>query len=243
MFGLVQKIKTNRQHRWIDLLFLDLNCFMKAANIERAMVRPGSHLWPNRGSLPDTRFVSASGNQTDTNDIITEQFMGVTVSLLTGLFALWVSLTILSLIGLRNVDGGFLASLNVRITVASALALTLCFVGLPLIIPWLVAFFPAYFLIPSKSVLWKPWVCTFSGILVGVLALWIDAVVYSQFTGGSLSLLNVPVLKLASIPAAVLGGAICFAAAAGARVFKAVLSSIPAASATRPCVKRIQKSI
>jgi hypothetical protein len=71
----------------------------------------------------------------------------------------------------------------------------------------------------------------------------IDAVVYSQFTGGSLFSLNVPILKLASIPAAVLGGAICFAAAAGARVFKAVSSPKTAAKSTPHCEKRFQTYI
>jgi hypothetical protein len=126
------------------------------------------------------------------------------------------------LAGLRDVEREFLPSLALRITVASALALTFCLVGLPLILPWLAIFLPAYFFIPSRCILWKPWVCTISGVLVGILALWTDASVYSLLAGGALSSLNISLLKLASIPAAVLGGAVCCAAAAGKAVFKAV---------------------
>ena len=185
------------------------------------MVKFGSHPGPNLVNLPKNRFVPpASGTQTATDDTFAKQLVGVTISLLIALFALWLCLAILSLMGLENFDREFLPSLTMRMAVASALALILCIDGLPLIVPWFIAFLPAYFLIPGKSVLWKTWVCTLSGVLVGIFALWIDAVVYSWSKGGPMSSLNISLLESASIPAAVLGGATCLAAAASRRLFK-----------------------
>jgi hypothetical protein len=74
----------------------------------------------------------------------------------------------LGLIGLKNVDGEFLPSLSLRVIIASTIALTFCLVGLPLILPWFVAFLPAYCFIPKKSILWQPWICTIAGILGGI---------------------------------------------------------------------------
>ncbi len=193
---------------------------MKAANPERAIVRSGSHFWPNVFDLPINRFAPASGSSIYSCSTFRVQLLWAMVSLLTGLIALWLTLTILSLIGLWNVDSAFPPSASARIADACALALALCIIGFPLFAPWLLAFLPAYCLVPSNTLLWKPWICTVSGILVGVLALWIDAVFYDEFTGGPLSSLNFPLLVLASIPAAVLGGAIGFAAAEGKRVLK-----------------------
>ena len=147
--------------------------------------------------------------------------MGIMVSFLFGFFTLWLSLTILGVIGLGDADRALSASISARIIIASALALIFCIVGLPLILPWFVAFLPAYFFIPVKSVLWKSWVCTLSGVLVGVLALWFDALVYYFVYCRSFVLAEHSALESASIPTAVLGGAVCFAAAIARRVFKA----------------------
>jgi Na+/glutamate symporter len=51
------------------------------------------------------------------------------------------------------------------------------------------------------------------GVFVGIVALWIDALVFTLLGPGSSISFNVPLLTSASIPAAVLGGTICFAAA------------------------------
>jgi len=108
------------------------------------MVKFGSHPGPNVVNLPKTRFVPpASGTQTATDNIFAKQLVGVTISFLIGLFALWLSLTILSLMGLENVDREFLPSLSSRMPVASALAVMLCIHGFPLIVPWFVSFLPA----------------------------------------------------------------------------------------------------
>lgn len=149
------------------------------------------------------------------------QIAGAALCFLDGLFALWLSLTILGLIRLGNVGTALLSSLGVRISLAGELAVVFCFVAVPLILPWLAAFFPAYLFIPTKSVLWKWWICTLSGMLVGILALWMDALVLSFFTRGAVFSINVPLLISASIPAGILGGAICFTAAIGAKFFKA----------------------
>ncbi|MGA8660478.1 MAG: hypothetical protein WB586_30550 [Chthoniobacterales bacterium] len=148
------------------------------------------------------------------------QIAGAALCFLDGLFALWLSLTIIGLIELGKVGAELLSSLGVRISLAAELALVFCLVAFPLILPWFAAFLPAYLFIPAKFVLWKWWVCTLSGMLAGVLALWIDALVLSLFTQGTLSSINVPLLVSASIPAAILGGGICFTAATGAKFFE-----------------------
>ena len=203
---------------------------MKTANLRRVSVQSGSRPGSDPIALTETRSVSAPSTQTDTNNTFVKVVLGATVSLLNGLFALWLSLTILSLIGLTSANGEFLPWLSLRIAVASVLALILCVDGLPLIFPWCMAFVPAYFFIPSKSVLWKTWICTVSGVVVGILAVWVDAIVYTWFTDGLMSSLNISLLKSASIPAAILGGATCFAAAAGRRFFRQPSASVAAST-------------
>jgi hypothetical protein len=119
----------------------------------------------------------------------------------------------IGLIGLNNIGQQVISSLSLRIVTASGLALMVCIIGAPLFVPWFVVFVPAYLLIPRKSFLWKRWLCTVVGSLVGIIALWIDALVFTLLGPGSSISFNVPLLTLASIPAAVLGGTICFAAA------------------------------
>jgi hypothetical protein len=120
---------------------------MKTASLRRPMARFGPHHERNLVNLPKNRFVApASGTQTATDDTFAKQLVGVTISLLIGLFALWLCLAILGLMGLENFDREFLPSLTMRMAVASALALILCIDGLPLIVPWFIAFLPAYFL-------------------------------------------------------------------------------------------------
>jgi hypothetical protein len=116
-------------------------------------------------------------------------------------------------IGLNNIGQQVISSLSLKIVAASGLALMVCIISAPLFVPWLVVFVPAYLLIPRKSYLWKWWLCTVVGSLVGIVALWIDALVCTLLGPGSTISFNVPLLTSASIPAAVLGGTICFAAA------------------------------
>jgi hypothetical protein len=121
------------------------------------MVKFGSHPGPNVVNLSKTRFVPpASGTQTATDNIFAKQLVGVTISFLIGLFALWLSLTILSLMGLENVDREFLPSLSLRMAVASALAVMLCTHGLPLIVPWFIVFFTGFFFYPEQVAVSPP---------------------------------------------------------------------------------------
>jgi hypothetical protein len=134
------------------------------------------------------------------------------VDFLAGLFAVWFSLTVLGLIGLNAIPQQGL-SLSLRILVSSGLALMVCIISSPLFIPWFVVFVVAYLLIPRKSILLNWWLSTIEGSLFGILALWTDALVWSLLTPGPSISLNLPLLIAASIPAAVLGGTICLAAA------------------------------
>jgi len=129
-----------------------------------------------------------------------------------GLFSFWLSLVLLGLIGLNHSEGQLLTSFELRMVVAASFALIICIVAFPLFVPWLAVFVPVYRWASRNSILRKWWLCTLTGSLVGVVGLWIDALVYSLFPSGSSPLLNVPLLLTASIPAAVLGGATCFAA-------------------------------
>jgi hypothetical protein len=138
--------------------------------------------------------------------------LGLSMALTVGLFSLWLSLVLLGLLGLNNTAGQLLMSHGLRILVAAGLALIICIVAFPLFIPWLVVFVAIYLLLPGNSILRKWWLCTLTGSLVGVAGLWIDAWFYSLFPLGSSQSLNVPLLMMASLPAAVLGGATCFAA-------------------------------
>jgi len=189
---------------------------MKATNVQRPVMRLALRSRPNVLQMPKTGCAYPSVNRTDNNDKLANQIVGVTSALVIGLFALWVSLTILGSIGLGNLDNEALHSLSLRIVIASGIAMVLCIVALPFYLPWVLAFFAAYFFIPSRSALWKPLACPIAGVLVGMLALWTDAMIYTLSTGESVSSLNISLLEVATIPAAVLGGAICFAAAASA---------------------------
>jgi hypothetical protein len=154
-------------------------------------------------------------------DVSAKQMAGAIFSFLVGLLVLLLSLTIEGLVGLNHAHMELMSSHGVKIGIAAGLALVFCVLALPLVVPWFVGFLTAYLFIPRKSMLWKWWVCTLSGLVVGILAIWIDAVVYSLFSNSQSFSINVPLLKSASIPAAVFGGAICFTAAIGARFFKA----------------------
>ncbi len=187
---------------------------MKAIHFHWPMVKFASNPWLNILHRPEPRSDPVSETKADTHSKLTNQLAGITTSLIVGLIALWLSLTILGTIGLRNVDSEVLHSLGLRICIASAIALGLCIIALPFIFPWFLAFLPAYFLIPGSSVLRNWWVWAVGGVLVGIAALWIDAVVYCLSTGAPVSSLNIALLRLASLPAAVLGGVFCFTAAA-----------------------------
>jgi hypothetical protein len=161
---------------------------------------------PEQGVTPYRREMRREGTWED-------QALRLVVDFLAGIFSLWVFLTIFGVIGLNNIGQQVISSLGLRIVAASGLALMVCIIGTPLFVPWFVVFVPAYLLIPRNSFLWKRWLCTVVGSLVGIIALWIDALVFTLLGPGSSISLNVPLLTSASIPAAVLGGAICFAAA------------------------------
>ena len=89
----------------------------------------------------------------------------------------------------------------------------ICIISSPLFVPWFAVFVAVYLLLPRKSFLWKWRLCTIVGSLFGIVALWTDALVWSLLAPGPSISLNVPLLISASIPAAVLGGTICLAAA------------------------------
>ena len=74
-----------------------------------------------------------------------KQLSGVTLSLLIGLFALWLTLTIQGFVGLANLDGQMLFSPATKGIIAAALALMIIVAGFPLLLPWLFAFFASIF--------------------------------------------------------------------------------------------------
>jgi hypothetical protein len=154
------------------------------------------------GRAGDARGESAYGDRT----------LRLIIDFLAGLFALWFSLTVLGLIGLNDIQHQAL-SLSLRIIVSSALALMICLISSPLFVPWFAVFVAAYLLLPRRFLLWKWWFCTIVGSVFGIVALWTDALVWSLLTPGPSISLNFPLLIAASIPAAVLGGSICLAAA------------------------------
>jgi hypothetical protein len=133
------------------------------------------------------------------------------VDFLVGLFALWLSLTVLGMIGLSEMHHQVL-SLSL-LFVASALALMICIIGSPLFVPWFAVFVAMYLLLSRNAFPWKWQLCTIVGSLFGIAALWTDALICSLLAPGPSISLNVPLLISASIPAAVLGGTICLAAA------------------------------
>ncbi len=159
----------------------------------------------------DTRQAKTDGTGIDA-------VLGLLAAFTVGLFSLWLTLVLIGLIGLNNSAGQLLTSLGLRMVVAAGFALVICIVAFPLFAPWLVVFVAVYLLLPRKSMLRKWWLFTLTGFLVGVAGLWIDALIYSPFPSGSAHSLNVPLLMTGSIPAAVLGGATCFAATVLERV-------------------------
>jgi hypothetical protein len=199
---------------------------MKAANLDRTAIRYGLQFWSKVVEPRETRMTQADENRTANGHPLTEQLSaakGALVSVLAGLSALLFSLAIMSLVGLGNVEREFLPSLSTRIAAACILALTLSVVASAFIAPWLVAFLAIYFLVPSKSLLWRPWISTVLGVWIGILALTVDALFYSEFAGGSFSELNISLLILASLPAAVVGGTMGFVAAEGKKCFKTII--------------------
>jgi hypothetical protein len=148
-------------------------------------------------------------------EIWPETLFGGILALFVGLFVLWLHLTVVGFIHLRWANPLLLQSPGLTIGIASWIAVILCGDGLPLILPWFLAFLISQFFLPTNSILWKWWIRTSLGMVTGVLALWIDALVYSLIGSGTLSGLNVPLLRSASLPAAILAGAICCSAAAG----------------------------
>jgi hypothetical protein len=158
-----------------------------------------------------------------------KRVIGATLSFLAGLFALWVTLTVQGLIDLDRAGGGSIVPLGSRISFAAELAVMLCVIALPLILPWFVAFAAFYFLTPRTSILWRWFVCTLAGMFMGVLALWIDALIISLFTAEPSLSLNLPLLKLASIPASAMGGTACLVAALTVRFFHTASACEPTA--------------
>jgi hypothetical protein len=159
-----------------------------------------------QGVTADNRAIKRGGTCAD-------RTLRLVVDILVGVFCLWVSLTILGVIGLNNIGQEVIPSVSLKIVAASGLALMVSIIIYPLLVPWLVVFVLAHLLIPRTSFLWKWWLCTVVGSFVGIVALWIDALVCTLLGSEPSISLNVPLLTAASIPAAVLGGSICFAAA------------------------------
>jgi hypothetical protein len=187
---------------------------MKAANFPRGIL-PWNLYQPER-AFKGWREppLGKETKQAKTDGTGVDGAWGLLVALTVGLFSLWLCLVLLGLIGLTNSAGQLLTSLGLRMVVAAGFALVICIVAFPLFVPWLVVFIPAFLLLPRNSILRKWWWCTLTGSLVGVAGLWIDALFYALFSSGSSHSLNGPLLMAASIPAAVFGGATCFAATA-----------------------------
>jgi len=144
-----------------------------------------------------------------------------TLAIFVGLFVLWLYLTVVGFIRLHGAATPLLQSTGLTIGIASWMALTICGVGLPLMLPWFLAFLASEFFLPKDTIFWKWWVRTPLGMAAGVFALWIDALVYSLLASGTSLAVNVSLLRTASVPAAIMAGATCFSAAAGAKCFKA----------------------
>jgi hypothetical protein len=199
---------------------------MKAAKLNKTAIPYCFQFWSKFLEPEETRMTQADENRLVNRHPLTEQLSlakGALVSVFAGLLALLLSLAMISLVGLGNVERGFLPSLSARIAAACVLALTLSVVAASFIAPWLVAFLAIYFLVPSKSLLWRSWISTVLGVWIGVLALTVDALLYSEFSGGSFSELNISLLIVASLPAAVLGGTMGFVAAEGKKCLKTII--------------------
>ena len=186
---------------------------MIAANCEKRMPERASYQSGSQIISQSEQNVTAGREEMKREGTPADRTLRLVADLLAGVFCLWVSLTILGVIGLNNIGQQVISSLSLKIAVSSGLALIVCIIGSPLFVPWFLVFAPAYFLIPKKSFLWKWWMCTVVGSLVGVAALWIDALVCSVLASGPSISINVPLVIAGSIPAGILGGAICFAAA------------------------------
>lgn len=184
---------------------------MKVANFARAIL-PWNLYQPERAFRCREPPLEREAKQAKTDGTGVDGVLGLLVALIVGLFSLWLCLVLLGLIGLNNSAGQLLTSLGLRMVVAAGFALVICIVAFPLFVPWLVVLIPAYLLVPRNSILRKWWLGTLTGTLIGVAGLWIDALFYALFSPGSSPSLNGPLLMVASIPAAVFGGATCFAA-------------------------------
>jgi hypothetical protein len=186
---------------------------MIAANCKKRMREWNSYQAGGQITNPSEQSVTADREEIKREGRCADRVLRLVVDLLAGVFCLWVALTILGVIGLNNIGQQVISSLSLKIVVSSGLALIVCIVSSPLFVPWFLVFAPAYFLIPKESFLWKWWMCTGFGFLIGVAALWIDALLYSILAYGPSISINVPLVMAGSIPAGVLGAAICFAAA------------------------------
>jgi hypothetical protein len=70
--------------------------------------------------------------------------------ILVGVFCLWVSLTILGVVGLNNIGQGVISSVSLKIGAAPGIALMVSIISSPLFVPWLAVFVLAYLLIPRS---------------------------------------------------------------------------------------------
>lgn len=161
---------------------------------------------------------SESSHPTSGPALYTKQLQGATLALLTGLFALWLTLTIQGIIGLGGFDAQIPFSPTSTAMIAAALALMITVTGFPLMLPWILVFFAFEIFAPPNVVFSKWLLCMLAGVLIGIAALWLDAVICCMITSALWFSLNVPLLTTASIPAAVAGGITCLAAVVTARL-------------------------
>jgi hypothetical protein len=151
-------------------------------------------------------------------NLYTRELLSAVLSLLAGLFALWLCLTIQGIMGLTGFDAFLAMSMAEKGIIAAAIALMITVAGFPLMLPWVLAFIAFDIFAPPKVVLSKWLLCPLPGALIGIAALWLDAVISCVVTGEPWTSLNVPLLSVASLPAAIAGAVTCFAGAATARV-------------------------
>lgn len=177
------------------------------------------------GSMHTAHFLSRFENiaqpknshATSNLTLYTKQLQGATLAFLTGLFALWLTLTIQGIIGLGGVAQIPFSPTSTAI-IAAALALMITVAGFPLMLPWILVFF-AFEIFAPPNVVFSKWpLCTLAGVLIGIAALWLDAVICCMITSEVWFSLNVPLLTAASIPAAVAGGITCLAGVATTRL-------------------------
>jgi hypothetical protein len=161
---------------------------------------------------------SQSGASAD--DFWLKLLCGAILSLLAGLSVLWLYLTIIGFRRLGGIADAFLQLPGITLVLASWLAVVLCIVGIPLMLPWFIVLSTIEFFLPRRSVLWRWWILTPLGMAAGIIALWSDAIAYSLLSSGSLHNINIPLLEYASAPAAILAGTACLTAALSASWFK-----------------------